>query len=280
MGAVDLAESRIAWIASFPKSGNTWVRLLLESLRQGRRPELNSLSGVSGAGSTQWVTGADGLASNLSFSESLAVGRSVAALQRSLDGSYVTVKTHEAFLAEEDGYPRCWQPTGAKVVYVVRDPRAVAVSWAHHLGISHAQAVEAMAIDRPTPLQPHESHPRQHTSSWSINVRSWLDQEVIPVLLLRYEDLLAQPERLVADLAEWLEMKVGPQSITDAIEACSFDHLATAELLDGFREAASVERVFFRRGSASSWREELSVDLQERVVEDHGVIMRRLGYVT
>ena len=56
-------------------------------------------------------------------------------------------KSHAAWLPVADGYPANWQPPDAKAIYIIRDPRAVAVSWAHHIGHSPQDAVDIMATE-------------------------------------------------------------------------------------------------------------------------------------
>ena len=142
----------------------------------------------------------------------------------------------------------------------MRDPRAVAVSWAHHLNTTHEAAVEIMR-SRPrgafsSPWLSEESGYRLGT--WSEHVESWIDQRDLPVEVVRYEDLVVDAAAGLRRILEAARMEVRPDLLDAAAGACSFDALATQEILGGFIEAPRADRPFFRRGEAASWRRELS----------------------
>ncbi len=274
----DQVDSRTMWCASYPKSGNTWVRTLAFALRTAGPPDINRL-GADGDPFADVMRGLGLSTSDMNETTALAFTRLGWALGRD-DGGSTLRKTHTPWLPEADGYPQCWQPPHARAVYIVRDPRAVAVSWAHHVGLSHSDAVNSMATPR-SKVPSVDSHDVQHhPGDWSIHVTSWLDQSDIPVLMLRYEDLMYQPISTVTRLARWLGLPDQPGRVESAIDACAFEKLAAAEIAHGFTEAASPDRVFFRRGSVESWREELAPDLVAKIEAHHGDVMRRLAYLS
>lgn len=205
-------------------------------------------------------------------------------------------KTHNSFCGEQSDGIRHTLRTPSRAIYIVRDPRAVAVSMAHHMGYSQSQAVDVMETG---PVDAQKELPVQGASaeafedryrlrgcqvafdwgSWSTNVTSWIDQTEIPVSTIRYEDLLADTLGTVSDLVEWLEFEIPRERIEQAVDESSFDKLAVQEMFGGFVEATSPDRQFFRRGQADSWHEELEPGLEERIIADHEPTMRRLGYV-
>lgn len=273
-------RSRTVWCASYPKSGNTWVRSLAQALRTDGDPDINRLGADGHAGAD--VMRALGLStSNMSETTSHAFVRLGWALGRTDDATDIPIlrKTHTPWLPLDDGYPQCWQPPDARAVYVVRDPRAVAVSWAHHIGHSHTDAVNIMATPRSGLPSHNDSEHHFHPGDWSVHVTSWMDQQEIPTLVIRYEDLAHEPLPTVTELARWLGLPDDPARVQSAIEACSFANLASAEIAHGFTEAAATDRVFFRRGETDSWQEELAPELIERIEQRHGEMMVRLGYL-
>ena len=161
--------SRTAWLASYPKSGNTWVPALLSSLERDGEPSLVTLDPGGRGDRLDSELGVS--LGDLSDAEADAMIRTSWANARLASGQFIRRKTHNAWVPGADGFPIPWQPEGARAVYIVRDPRAIAVSFAHHMGFTHETAVAIMAsaewstsIDR-----------REATSSWSRNVGSWLD---------------------------------------------------------------------------------------------------------
>jgi aryl sulfotransferase len=165
-----------------------------------------------------------------------------------------------------------------RVVYVIRDPRDVAISAAHHFGWSLATSVDRMA-DASFRLGRSSTrlnvNVEQWVSSWSAHVESWLDAGDLHLLPLRYEDMLAGPVECFTQLRRFLDL----DDTRQAVEACSFSALAVQEARAGFRERHPASTApFFRAGGAGGWRTALAPELAERLVADQGRVMARLGY--
>lgn len=263
------------WLASYPKSGNTWVRALLHALRFGEPDLMEVAAAMEGVGPAP----STGLSlSDVSESEALALRRAAwLAADPGID-ELLLRKTHEAWLPASDGTPACWLP-GARAVYVVRDPRDVALSWAHHMGVSVAEAIAVMRDEDARMRDASAAHGGYRAASWSTHAASWLDQGDLPVLCVAYEQLSLDPGRELARIAAWLGVEAADDRIMAAVAACSFDSLAAREIVGGFAEAASPGRAFFRRGRAGGWRDELAAELVAEVERDHAVVMARLGYL-
>lgn len=274
----DQLRSQTVWCASYPKSGNTWVRSLVQALRSGESPDINRL-GADGHADDDLMRGLGLSASGLSETMTHGFLRLGWALAGGSDPAQrVLRKTHAPWLPVDDGYPQCWQPEGAKAIYIVRDPRAVAVSWAHHIGHPTADAVDIMSTDRIDSVMLSDIYGGFHPGNWSSHVNSWLDQTDLPTFVIRYEDLSLNPLPTVTRLAQWLDLPTDTDRLQNAIESCAFEQLAAAEIIDGFAEAAAPGRVFFRRGETDAWRTELEPLLRERIEHDHSETMARLGY--
>ena len=266
--------SNMAWLASYPKSGNTWVRTWLDALQRGQAPDLNRLSGRNLG---------DGMDSSLSLSigdlspeYSASIMRLSWATARPDGAQYVLHKTHHAWVPGPDGFPIPWQPEGAKAIYIMRDPRSVAVSWAHHAGITMEESVAFMADDVRPPIWDHATS-ADVLSSWSNHVRSWTSQRDIPMIVVSYESMASQPAVELTRIAEFLGYDSSPEQVDAAVEASSVVTLATREIFEGFTEAIG-DRAFFRRGEVDSWRYELSAKLAARIAKDHREIMEEFGY--
>jgi len=266
------------WLASYPKSGNTWVRLLLGAAEQGegfdwRRPGGPTDDAVRELGLSLSATSAAETAALVRLSWVLEQRGHAVPLRR---------KTHRPWGLAADGYP--WggpaDLIGTRAIHVVRDPRSVAVSWAHHRGCTQDEAVEDLATVSPGVLPWSTGEPEGWPRlGWSEHVTSWLDQTDLPVLTVRYEDLHADPEGHLAAMAAFAGLSPTAEQIRDSVAWCDFPVLALREAFEGFGEVAHLDRVFFRRGEVSSWTTELRSDLADTIVETHGTVMRRLGYL-
>jgi len=286
------AMMRRVWLASYPKSGNTWVRMLLGALAAGPEAPLDindppTRWGIaSGRESFELETLLD---SDLFTHEEVdrlrpRIFEQMARDDRAASGPAPRfAKTHDAYLPTLDGEPLLAGARGADgAILVLRDPRAVAPSLANHLGVAIDEAIRHMSdeafcfssgVDRRPPQF------RQRLSSWSGHAASWLDQTDLPVLALRYEDLSADPCAALRGILDFAGWRASPEEIARAVARASFSELQRQERESGFREAPRErDRKFFRRGRPDAWREELTRAQIAQVEREHAAMMRRLGY--
>jgi hypothetical protein len=271
-------------VAGYPKGGSTWVRLMFEALTRSLdgRVAINELAdGFYGA----WrrllfddfapVNAADLLPEEI---DDLQPG---VFRQLALElGRPVLVKTHSTAFRTRSGEwlypPDCVR----SVIYLVRHPYDVAVSLAHHFGLTVEMAVEMMGLDLVMAFSgPQLFFPlHERTGSWSRNIASWLDEAPYPVTLIRYEDLHENPVDSfgLAAAAAGLDRDRG--SILRAVETVSFERLRAEEQLHGFNERPRNSPQFFRAGKPRSWEGKLGGQLRDRIIQDHGATMERLGY--
>jgi aryl sulfotransferase len=276
----------ITWIASYPKSGNTWVRLLLATLLEGGGvcPDLNTLDFAPElARSRELFENFLHLdASDLTEAE---IRNWRPTLTRALANALPSpayMKTHDARLLTADGELLVPSEATEAAVYLVRDPRDIAPSLAHHLGCDLDCAISIMG-DRnwgtPSHRRGLQSMVGDCWSSWSVNVESWLDGEAPHPLVLRFESLLSDPQAEFTKLTHHLGIPAAPESIEAAIRATRFHDLQLKERRHGFAGQVAPGRSFFREGRAGGWHASLSAGQVARIEADHGHMMRRLGYL-
>lgn len=278
----------LCWLASYPKSGNTWARLALASLRLGgtavdfRDWEMGG--GRDPAAFQRWRfdAGLDIDSSDLTEEEVLAARpEAFRALARELHGS--VTKVHEAFIRTPTGEFLFPPDVTAGAVYLVRDPRDVAVSLANHMGTSLDATIALMndpdaCFSRPGRRLSRQLH--QPLLTWSRHVVGWLDEPPFPVTLVRYEDMLADPAGSLERLAAAFHIDTTPEAVAKAVAATRFDVLRAQEATHGFHERPPTATApFFRKGKAGGWRAVLSVTQAARIEADHGEVMERLGYL-
>jgi len=271
-------------LVSYPKSGNTWLRFMLETVRRnGEPPDLNEIGITNAAARRSLDLALDMESSDLSPTEVACARRWALMGQMDHQGSSHILKVHDANLAPPGTTSSLFTgPDIDRVVYIVRDPRDVVVSAAAFFGNTHA--VQVTCLNDPEfmlgcSLDSLNPAAEQFVSSWSKHVSSWLDGEGYPLLLVRYEDMLTDTKHELERIVHFVGAPEQPEVILKAVEASRFSMLAAREKVCGFRENNSkASAPFFRHGIAGNWRDVLSADLVADIVWEHRVEMKRLGY--
>ena len=277
--------SDIVWLASYPKSGNTWLRVLLANyLRDASEPaDINTIF-VGPAASArrrfdEWA-GVDAAALDPSVVDRLRpqVYRCLA-----LDADETLfMKVHDRWDRVDTGEPMFPADVTRGVVYIIRNPLDLASSCAHHWGVPLTAAVATLCdssaaardVSRDTPEQL-----RQFFGSWSDHVGSWVDDSGLPLHVVRYEDLAADPRGCFGEVVRFCRLDYDRDRVGKAVKFSSFDELRRQEAAAGFQERSPrAPGGFFRRGVAGSWRDELPPHLARRLAGAHGPMMARFGY--
>lgn len=274
----------IVWLASYPKSGNTWLRAFLANLVANRASPLkpNELHDFTDeearAGRFSALAGRPN--TELSIDALAALRVDVHALIAGEAQGTRLVKTHN-LCGSFDGHPLFnWQVT-AGAICVVRNPLDVAVSMTHHFGLSVDEAIARLADDRVASAN-DELFASHIIGAWSTHVAGWADMaERAPgkVIVLRYEDLLDKPAKHFAKAAKLIGLGHDKARIDRAVKHAGFQTLAKLEKENGFVEAMEEQARFFHKGRANQWREVLSHAQAQRIIDDHREQMQRFKYL-
>ncbi len=275
----------LVWLASYPKSGNTWLRVFLTNLRQGgeRPADIDELDGTTIASARCIFDEAVGFEAADLTDDAVDRLRPEVYLHLSRNASETLfLKTHDAYTLLDDGRPLFPAEATRCALYVLRNPLDVAVSLAHHNGTDFDGAIAMMAEDSGALAERSDCLPlqlRQKLLSWGGHAVSWLDQKAFPVCLLRYEDMVQRPLPTFTAAVRCAGLPHDPEQLARAIEYSSFEVLQQQEERHSFREKSPCARRFFRKGRVGSWREELDAGQARRIVDAHGAVMRRFGYL-
>jgi len=274
----------IYWIASYPKSGNTWMRAFISQFIQDEPAsfDINSINSGAIASSREWVQSAldfDIHELNCDEVDFLRPEAYTWLSQQLQNPGYH--KVHDAYDILPDGRPLFPAEATRGVLYIVRNPLDVAVSFANHSQKPLDSIINAMANNDFAFAGNSQGLPaqlRQRLGSWSFHVLSWRDKHRLPVKLVRYEDMLADPLATFSSVASFLQLTEDEYAVRVAVNACSFENLQTQEKQTVFREKPQVAPAFFRKGQAGDWKNALNPEQAARIIQDHGVVMRSLGY--
>jgi hypothetical protein len=256
-------ESRVirtVLLASYPKSGNTWMRVFIANLTATDTPtDINALPELS----------------------HFACERQAPTHGHTAESAHASVpdtgfiKVHDAYLLACKDNPRHRDASGA--IVIVRDPRDIAPSLAAHSRNTVDDTIALLGDPGAVPATANQPSRRKLTC-WSHHVASWLEQKDMPVHLVRYEDLIADPITSFRRALRFAGVTVGDSIVRRAVAFSEFRQLRAQELEKGFREAQLSEGRFLRRGVAGGWRDELTAAQVARIESDHGSMMHRLGY--
>jgi aryl sulfotransferase len=280
------APAHIVWLASFPKSGNTWFRIFLANLaREDATPaDINDLDERGGIASSRYEFEAATMldSSLLSHDDIDDLRPRVYAAITAETSEDRWVKVHDAYTRLEDGEPLLGRHVARAAIYLVRDPRDVAVSLAHHNSTTIDNAIKLMNSTDGALCSGKKGlslQLRQKLMGWSGHVTSWLDQTDVPVHVVRYEDLLAAPAEFFATALKFAGRSAPPDDIERAVHHADFGELQRQESEKGFAERMSRTAPFFRSGRGGGWQESLTAAQIEAIEECHGAVIARLGYV-
>jgi hypothetical protein len=277
---------KIFWVASYPKSGNTWMRAFLANmlLAKDRPLSLNEIGeACASEANIHWYTPLIDAGEN--SVDALPAERIMELRQRAqqriagVNKNDVFIKTH-SFNGRYLGYPLIRADHTMGAVYIVRDPRDVVVSAADHWGLTLNEMIDCLGAPESETAPMPGRQVFEKLSSWSWHVKSWTGQKLPwPTLVYRYEDLLADPVKQFGQLAKGIGLSKDPARIRQVVEWTSFKQLQTMESEEGFVERSDFSERFFRAGKAGQWRQHLTSGQVARIEHDHGEQMRRFGYL-
>lgn len=271
----------IVWLASYPKSGNTWLRMLLLNLFTGSNDpaRLDDVSRMSTSDTVmRWYREVDDRPPESWSTDDVAQMR--LKVQRHLAGlrdDSIFVKTHAALM------PMCGQPAfdmsvSAGAIYIVRNPLDIVVSYARHAGLDHDATITLMST--PGHMLPRTDDLTEFVQGgWSQNVASWTARPNPAIHVVRYEDMIADTQATFRGVCQFLTLDVTTGNLSRAVSHSDIAVLRRLEDEDGFHERTKNQKRFFGEGRSGGWRDVLSGDQVARFVERHRVQMERFGYV-
>lgn len=277
-------NNNIIWLASYPKSGNTWFRVFLTNLlkEENQAIDINNLYGGQIASSRSMFEDAVGIeASDLSFDEIDLLRPEVYNYISNQATSVLFHKIHDAFVSLSNGKQLIPESASKGAIYFIRNPLDVAVSFAHHSAISFEKTAENMADNNYSFCsKPEKLHNqlRQKLLTWSNHVKSWTEQSTFPVHIVQYEDMKTNTLETFTKAINFCNLPIDENKIKLAIKKSDINLLQKQESELGFKEKpANMER-FFRKGIIGSWKEELPQQVIEKIRNDHKEIMIKFGY--
>ena len=278
----------IIWLASYPKSGNTWVRYFLSSLiysNQGR-------SGLDKLGYIMQYPKRDQfekLVTNFEDFNQIKKNWINSQNQINSDNSVKIFKTHHTLCTlGEDNFTDEKNTLGA--IYIVRDPRNVISSILYHFNLSSTEEALNFIMEEKKfigNMKNKINYPLLTLiGSWKTNYNSWKNIGK-NFLLVRYEDLILNPNTEFGKIANYISniigIKFSPEQIKNSIEESSFKNLRNIEDKNGFIESIedlkNKKKKFFNLGPKNNWKKSLEKKFIDKIENTFNNEMKELGYI-
>lgn len=274
-------DRTIVWLASYPKSGNTWLRAFLANylIASDVPIHINDLAQV-GFGDSDWAAYEEiaGRDPNLMPIPDLLSVRGQYIRTLAANGADINlVKTHHANIRLK-GHWLVPAEVTRQAVCLVRDPMDMVVSYADHWGTTLEFAARHIGLAT-NGIPASKRTVAQYLGNWSDHVNSWVNSKGFRTLVLRYEDLLTNPhdgfEKVVRHLGAPLDKDV----LDHSIRSSSFETLSAQEAEGGFSGRGPKQEKFFRNGQAGYGREILGEDLVSKIESQHSTVMKQFRYI-
>lgn len=273
----------IIWLPSYPKSGNTWMRFAIQCYMTGTKLSFNNIDRIVSRDIDPVAYRSVCPFPLPDLSSDIGLGIRFAALLHLVAqgrGGDVFLKTHNIFAANTQGLHFCPPVLSKMAVYLIRDPRDVAVSFSHHLGKSIDDTIDFMC-DKNAHLENDEVGFGHLMSTWGNHATQWVGSasEHFSVCTVKYEGMVKDTESVFRQVVEFLFGTVDEERLHFAIEETKFTNMQMLEKNEGFLEQRG-DAPFFRVGKVGQWKDVLTDNQVEKLESELGDEMNRMGYPT
>ncbi len=266
---------KIVWLASYPKSGNTWVRCFLDAYCLGDVDINELLCSVNDdlAPAHQIGDGSDITECRFEIQQltrPMSLLRQVKQyLSTSMEIPFF-LKSHNANLLI-NGFELIPEVLTKASIVLIRDPRNVLPSYSKHMGVDMDKGAEWM-LDKYRMLHgPNKTI--DFISSWRDHTNSWLNCGTHNIMYFRYEDLKAEPVKYFSKMLIHAGIEVNEERVKKAVELVQLDRLKRDEAKKGFAERSKHADQFFGA------KHDQITPKQKTMIEKHcHRVMKRLGY--
>ena len=286
----------IIWLASYPKSGNTWLRFYIISLLMGKRTKLN-LNHLKAISAYPHISQFKDLISDYLNLNEVAKNWITSQERLNSDKSLRFFKTHN-MLGSLNGYPFTNKGNTLGTIHIVRDPRNVITSVKNHYNFitidealkflfNEQQIVTLSDEEKKKYKEKDTKYPLpQIIGSWSTHFNSWKKMNR-NYLLVKYEDLVENPEETFTKIAFFIgnliKLSFTNDQIKTAIDLSSFEKLEKMEKDYGFTESTinkkGEKNKFFYLGPKNDWKEILDKKTSDEISKKFEPEMQELGYI-
>ena len=281
----------IIWIASYPKSGNTWVKSLLSAYLYSKDGIFNNFDLLKKVGQFPSKRHFGFFLKDFGDIKKVSDYWILAQERINLLNKGPTfMKTHSALCTLENNSFTNKINTKA-VIYVVRDPRNILTSLSHHFTLGLEQSYDFIIhkgqIITKSEWGTDDFGIATVLGSWSEHYKSWKNIEFAPILIVKYEDLIKDTKNslvtIINFLSKLIDVKIDDKKVLNTISSCTFEKLAEKEKAEGFFESVRSKKnneklKFFYLGKKNNWKNLLDPDMEKKIRQSFLEEMKELNY--
>ena len=278
----------IIWLASYPKSGNTLLRSILSTYfySSDGNFKFEYLDKIS-----QFPLTNHFMSLGVDVNDDEQVFKNFINAQNLINqetGKVKFLKTHSSLCKMyECNFTDLKNTLGA--IYIVRDPRNVVSSFAHHYNLTIDEATETM-LDNSRFMEKTVKNSKVFLGSWKFNYNSWKSIEnKNNYMLIKYEDLIAKKKTVLLRIFKFLDLlglksKLDMVKLNKVIKTTKFENMKSKEEQETFSEATidiktGKRRTFFNLGPENDWRKYLDKKNKDKIEDVFRLEMKELGYL-
>ncbi len=273
----------LLWLASYPRSGNTFTRILLANYFRGSDDDydINRLADFIPTDTCGAVWAGFSIPSPATIESVWRIRPDLLTHYRKTGkaSAYFGLKTHSANI-KISGSPGFDFRPDDRVIYVVRHPLDVLLSFSDFMGRDRDSIIDLMCASGTAIVIEPDTTTLELRGSWAEHTASWLLRPPCPLFLVRYEELCLKPVATLRNMLAFLGAPIDPERVERAAAAASFDRVRDQEASRDFKERpeGTASGTFFRKGTILQWPAELTALQANRLADGCGEIMQRLGY--
>ncbi len=281
----------IFWIASYPKSGNTWLRSLLSSYFYSRDGIFNQnlLENIAQFPERRHFV-------DFNYDSKVVTDTSkfwIKAQEKINENNKLNFfKTHNILGSiNNENFTNKKNTAGA--LYIVRDPRNVITSIQNHYELTKDEALKFMLSEKKYIYDYHtkdDFSDFQFISSWEKNYKSWLNQKIFPVKLIRYEDLNDKTLNILKEIIEFIQNTMEEKiefnylKAQNSVKSTNFENMKNIEQNHGFLESVlsknDTKKIpFFHLGPKNNWKVMFDKNFQEKLNSIFENNLKELNYL-
>ena len=270
------------FLASYPKSGNTWLRSIIGNFYNFDKDfSLNDLKLIPLLSIKKHFSEFENkVYTNNNELHFDWISQNIIKCQKILNNKVNHLNIFKTNSARHKNFTN--ETVNAGFIYIVRDPRDIIVSLKNFSGKEIDKTIDEFLFSKSLMITTNGA--QELLSTWELNVQSWLNYNSVPRLIIKYEDLKLNPKEIILNITKFLNkihrlnINLSDQDIDKIIENTNFTNLRNLEDKNGFDEATKHSK-FFRSGTSNQWKDILSNSQINIIEKNLKSLMKYFNYI-